>query len=171
MAKLCKCGCNRPVFSNHYSICCQYKRTDDKFKAKMKSATTFCNKAKSKTGELEFFIEIWTKMKPAKEMTKTIEELEAMAPIEYFGYIQNYRICAITLEPLSVFYVNCFSHILPKSNYKRFRLMPENIKVVKADIHTIWEFESREKLLQYVGGRKINEYADYLKRKYNGQEK
>lgn len=163
-------NCNNPVFSHLFCLHHQHLRTDDKFKAKMKSATTFCNKTKSKTGELEFFIEIWTKMKPAKEMTKTMEELEAMEAKEYFEYIQQFRICAITLEPLNVFYVNCFSHILPKSTYKRFRLVTENIKVVKADIHTIWEFEGREKLLQYVGGRKINEYADYLKRKYNGVE-
>jgi hypothetical protein len=133
----------------------------------MKSVNTFCNK--SKTGELEFFIDIWTKMKPAKEMDKTSEELEVMSAIEYFTYIRNYRICAITLEPLTVFYVNCFSHILPKSIYKRFRLVPSNIKVVKADIHTIWEFESRDKLLKYIGGRKIGEYADYLKQQYSNK--
>jgi hypothetical protein len=106
-------------------------------------------------------------MKPAREMDKTIEELEAMEAKEYFDYIQQFRICAITLEPLTLFMVHNFSHILPKSNYKRFRLMPENIKVIKPDIHTIWEFESREKLLQYVGGRKILDYANYLRQKYN----
>jgi hypothetical protein len=133
----------------------------------MKSATTFCNKVKSKTGELEFFIEIWTKMKPAKEMTKTIEELEAMEAKEYFDYVQQFRICAITLEPLTLFMVHNFSHILPKSTYKLFRLEACNIKVVKPEIHQIWEFESREKLLQYVGGRKILDYANYLRQKYN----
>jgi hypothetical protein len=169
MAKKClKDQCENPIFSNKYCLHHQHLRTDSKFKAKMKSASTFCNKAKSKTGELEFFIDIWTKMKPAKEMDKTIEELETMLPTEYFEYIRNYRVCAITLEPLTVFYVNCFSHILPKSTYKSFRLNPDNIKVVKPDIHTIWEFESREKLLKYVGGRKILVYADYLKQKYNG---
>jgi len=161
-------NCTNPVFSHLFCLRHQMKRTDDKFKAKMKSANSFCNKAKSKTGELEFFIDIWTKAKPAKQMDKTMEELEAMEAKEYFEYIQQFRVCSITLEPLTVFYVNCFSHILPKSTYKRFRLEPNNIKLVKPDIHTIWEFESREKLLQYVGGRKIEEYADYLKQKYNG---
>jgi hypothetical protein len=170
--KICKEEeCKNPIFSHLYCLRHQNKRTDDKFKAKMKSATTFCNKVKSKTGELEFFIDIWTKMKPAREMTKTIEELESMQAVEYFNYIQQFRICAITLEPLSIFIVHNFSHILPKSKYKRFRLEPSNIKVVKYEIHQIWEFESRDKLLQYVGGRKIQEYADYLKQKYNGQAK
>lgn len=169
MAKTCKEPiCNNPVFSNLFCLRHQYLRTDQKFKDKMKSANSFVNKAKSKTGELEFFLDIWSKMKPARDMNKTIVELEAMEPKEYFEYVQQFRICAITLEPLTIFIVQCFSHILPKSTYKRFRLMPNNIKVVKPDIHTIWEFESREKLLQYVGGRKIEEYADYLKRKYNG---
>jgi len=167
MAKLCRCGCNRPVFSNHYSMACQYKRTDDKFKAKMKSVNTFCNKAKEKTGELDFFVEIWAKMKPAKEMDKAIEQLETMEAKEYFEYIQQFRVCAITLEPLTLFMVNNFSHILPKKNYGRFRLEAFNIKVVKPEIHQIWEFESREKLLQYVGGRKILDYANYLRQKYN----
>jgi len=169
MAKTCKKeGCTNPVFSNLYCKYDQHLRTDEKFKSKMKKVNSFVKKEKNKTGELELFLEIWTKMKPAKEMDKTVEELEAMEAIEYFSYVQQFRICAITLEPLNIFMVNCFSHILPKSTYKRFRLDFNNIKVVKPDVHTIWEFESREKLLKYVGGRKISEYADYLKQKYNG---
>jgi hypothetical protein len=168
--KVCKKeNCTNPVFSNLYCLNHQYLREDQKFKDKMKSVNTFCSRVKAKTGELELFIEMWSKMKPAKEMDKTIEELEAMESKEYFDYIHQYRVCAITLEPLTIFYVNCFSHILPKSIYKRFRLVPSNIKVVKADIHTIWEFESRDKLLKYIGGRKIGEYADYLKQQYSNK--
>lgn len=164
--KLCKCGCGKEgyIWARGY-----LKGHEPNYNSKVKAANGFIKREKNKTGELEMFLNIWTKMKPAKEMTKSVEELEAMNPIEYFEYIQQFKVCAITLEPLSIFYVGLFSHILCKKKYKRFMLEPFNIKVVKYEIHQIWEFQTREKLLEYVGGRKIGEYYDYLQRKYNGQ--
>lgn len=168
--KLCNCGCGKEgyLWANKMLKDCYLK--SDKGKAQIKKANAFIFKEKTKTGELDFFVEIWAKLKPAKEMTKTIEELEAMEAIEYFEYISQFRICSITLEPLVYFMVQSFSHVLSKGSHPRFRLENKNITLVKPEIHTIYEFESREKLLKYVGGRKISEYRDYLKALYNNKK-
>jgi hypothetical protein len=166
--KICKCGCGTEGYIWASGMIKEHYLKSDKGKAQVKKANAFVFKEKTKTGELDFFIEMWSKLKPAKEMTKTVEELEKMEAVEYFEYVAQFRICSITLEPLVYFVVQSFSHVLSKGSHPRFRLESKNIKLVKPEIHTIYEFESREKLLIYVGGRKIGEYHDYLKQIYNG---
>lgn len=166
--KLCKCGCGELGYIWAKGMIKEHYLKSDTGKAKLKKANVFVKNESNKTGELELFLHIWANLKPSKEMTKTIAELESMDAIEYFEYIGQFKMCSITLEPLSIFYVQSFSHVLAKSIYKKFRLEPFNIKLVQPRIHTIYEFESRDKLLEYVGGRKIKDYYDHLARLYNG---
>lgn len=61
-------------------------------------------------------------------------------------YAQRNGKCEVTGE-LIPFDVSSFAHILSKGAYPRYRLNPDNIIMVKPDIHSLYDNSSQEKLL------------------------
>lgn len=72
------------------------------------------------------------------------------------------HVCQVTGQVIHTLDIRCFSHILAKGAYPRFRLLKENIWIVTPEIHHKWEFESRDSQLF---NQKKEKYIE-LKKKY-----
>ncbi len=99
------------------------------------------SKRKKATGELDLFVEIWNERPHISEVSGK--------PIKYFN-------------------VGCFSHILPKGQFKRFRLKKENIVLKTLEEHFDWTFNKHE-LKDREEWKKIFELETELKKLYNGE--
>ena len=81
--------------------------------------STIIQKARKPTGELKLFLKI---------------------------YAERKGICEVTGEYLQ-FNPSCFAHILAKGPYPGFRLNPDNIIMVKEDIHRLYDQSDKATLL------------------------
>lgn len=139
--KLCK-ECTSPAFSGGL---CKYHdalANPDKYEIslsrKPKSGKSRGSRPKP-TGELELFKQI---------------------------YEQRGKRCEITDELLQ-FSVSCFAHILSKGAYPSLRLNPENIIMVKSEIHTLYDCRGKKELLEsYPEASIIYEKKDVLRSAY-----
>lgn len=83
-------------------------------------------------------------------------------------YAERNATCQITGEFLQ-FDVWCFAHILSKGSHNKFRLNPDNIIMVKREIHDLYDNRGKEKLLEkYPKAEIIYKMKQELKSKYNG---
>lgn len=108
--------CNNPRFGGGYCSWHQSLRTDKKPKG-LSSKTPIKVKPRKATGELEMFKMIWS---------------------------ERPHVCECCSSSLSSFSPICFSHILAKGSYPKFRLLKENVKLVCPTCHNDWEFSGRE---------------------------
>jgi hypothetical protein len=100
-----------------------------------KIITSIKKKPRKPTGELEVFKEIWEERPHVSEVSG----------------LTIYR-----------FDIRCFSHILTKGAYGRFRLKKDNILLVTPEEHNQWEFGDRSQpKWEWVKGR-----AEALKEEY-----
>jgi len=140
MAKLCNCGCGRPVFSHGFAVTCQYKRTDEKYlkakahKKKLKEKRprikrTPLKPSRKPTGELAMFLEIYEEYKD-----KWVSQLSGKPLI----------------RPGEFLFVNQFAHILPKGKYPEQRLNKDNIFLLTASEHMLFDFGTIEKRVKYA---------------------
>lgn len=81
--------------------------------------STIVRKTRKKTGEYDLFLKI---------------------------YAERNGICEITGEQIR-FNVSCFAHILAKGPYPGFRLNPDNIIMVKEEIHRLYDQSDKATLL------------------------
>lgn len=104
--------------------------------------------------------------KPLKKARKVTGELDLFREI----FTERGGRCEITGEKL-VFDPWCFAHILGKKAYPKFRLLKENIAMVKADLHTLYDNGSQEKLLEkYPGAIEIYHRKESLKTLYHNHD-
>jgi hypothetical protein len=54
--------------------------------------------------------------------------------------------CEVTGKPIIAFDIRCFSHVLTKGAYPKFRLYEKNIVFCLPDKHFEWEFKTRKTL-------------------------
>lgn len=74
--------------------------------------------------------------------------------------------CEITGEELA-FNVWCFMHILSKGAYPSYRLKPENIMLVRPDIHQLYDCSDKYTLIKlFPRAEVIYERKEALKREY-----
>ena len=110
-----------------------------------------------------------TKVRPSFSELKTQLKYKPKKPtgeLELFKKIWNERphICQCTGRLIRRFNVSCFSHILPKGLYGKYRLLEENIWLVSEDVHHLWETTDRS---QDIFIEKKKKYEE-LKQRYNG---
>lgn len=72
------------------------------------------------------------------------------------------HVSQVSGKPIEEFDVSCFMHALNKNTYKRFRLDPRNIFLVRKEEHHAYDNEGREALKTMAGWRKVFEMRDAL---------
>jgi len=84
-----------------------------------------------------------TKIKPRSDKNKELVKQELLM----FEKIWEIRphFCEVTGKPIHTFDIRCFSHILTKGAYGRFRLYEKNIVFCLPEKHFEWEFGTRKK--------------------------
>jgi len=75
------------------------------------------------------------------------------------------HVCAVTDEPIE-FNVWCFSHILPKGKYPKFRLYEKNIVLKSPDMHHKWETTAHSTLAKDVKWKPILALREELLEEY-----
>lgn len=144
-------GCYSPVFSGGYCKRHQWMRTDKKIKVIKR--TPIKRKPRKATGELEVFIGIYTSKKD-----KWVSQLSGRA----------------LPHPISIKWINCFAHILPKSHYGKARLDPKNIFLLHPDEHYLFDQGTEEQRERYAkkwscSWERLYLLKNTLKAKYNEQ--
>lgn len=98
------------------------------------------SKKRSKTGELEVFVQIFEERRGRSE---------------------------ITGDSL-IFDVRCFAHVLNKDVYERWRLNKMNILLVESRFHTLYDHSTKDKaLIEFPNCEWVYLYHDKLKAQYN----
>lgn len=94
---------------------------------------------------------------------------EPTGELGLFHEIWNERdhVCEVSGAVIRQFDVRCFSHILPKGAYPRYRLLKENVKLVLPEIHQQWETGDRSD----PKFEKIRERELQLKQRYNSEKR
>lgn len=95
---------------------------------------------KTATGELQMFKEIWS---------------------------ERPHISEVSGDPLPYFDVRCFSHLLPKGNYERYRLNKENIVLKTPQEHTDWHSIAESELWRKSEWIWVLQKRDELRIQYN----
>lgn len=82
------------------------------------------------------------KIKPRSEKNKAIVAQELLM----FKQIWDERphFCEVSGKPIRFFHPACFSHVLAKGAYPKFRLYKKNIVLCLYEWHHKWEFETRK---------------------------
>lgn len=153
--KFLGCGNNGAIKTKR--LLCQ--RCDHKFKTNKESTED------EEPSMIDLFNHIWKERKDGKEFIIP-ENIEKLSLEEYVKLVSKYRICFVTLHPIKNFNIQSFSHCLTKKTWRKFKYDKINIVLVQTFIHTIWEFESREKLSKYVGFKYLIELTQHLKEIY-----
>lgn len=112
-----------------------------KKKPKPLKRTAMKKKPRKVTGEAAMFNAIWQTRPNVSFVSRTILGNEAKAQF--------------------------FSHVLPKSTYPAFRLNMDNIVLLTAEEHYLWDNGSRDKLRQNPRWDKMFELEQKLKDRYN----
>ena len=83
-----------------------------------------------------------TKINPRSEKNKSIVAQELLM----FKQIWDERphFCEVSGKPIRFFHPACFSHVLAKGAYPKFRLYKKNIVLCLYEWHHKWEFETRK---------------------------
>lgn len=83
-----------------------------------------------------------TKINPRSEKNKAIVAQELLM----FKQIWEERphFCEVSGKPIRFFHPACFSHVLAKGAYPKFRLYKKNIVLCLYEWHHKWEFETRK---------------------------
>lgn len=165
--------CPWPVFSSGYCKAHQHCRTDDKYKRSQQAS----------------------KERSAIKRHKVLSKSKSVSEATEWGYIKQIdmfydlwdnmdkpRMCLVSGRPLDKWWgkpmwVNCFAHILPKKNYRHYKLNPRNIMVVDPEVHTLFDqgtqaqrdaYPSWNWSILYERVEELKkEYAQYLKIKRN----
>lgn len=139
--KICKCGCNRRVFSNGFSMFCQHKRTDEKWRKKQDKIRKKEFKA---SGEGILF----------NTILSTREHISFISGL----YIEN------------IDHNNCH-HVLTKKDYPNFRLFDKNIILLTNIEHNLIHFGTISQREKYAKENncswdKLYKLKEELKLKY-----
>ena len=83
----------------------------------------------------------------------------------------NEPVCFVCGEPISLIMIHNFAHILRKGNYPKFRLNPDNIRIMCYKIdgsgcHSLFDFNPRS-TLKGSEWEKVFELEEKLKQQYN----
>jgi hypothetical protein len=98
--------------------------------------------SKEGTGELDFFHKIWAERPHVCEISgRKINE----RPDLDMGR-----------------WVSCFSHILPKGSFGRYRLNPENIVLMLPELHHQWHSKGR---IELISGKYGEKWAEVFEKK------
>lgn len=140
---------NPPICGYHYSIAQQTKareKNKDLFKKVHVLRRTRINYKRKKTGELAIFKSIWDSTE------------------NHTSYING--------EPIPVFDVSCFAHVLPKgkNKYPLFKLYKKNIVLITKSQHFQWDNGLRSKLKELPVWNKMFELETELKDEYKNFE-
>lgn len=84
------------------------------------------------------------KIKSRSEKNKAIVAQELLMFKNIWEIRPNF--CEVTGKPINAFDVRCFSHVLTKGAYPRFRLYEKNIVLCLPEKHHEWEFGTRKTL-------------------------
>jgi len=84
-----------------------------------------------------------TKIKPRSAKNKELVKAELLVFKKIWESRPHY--CEVTGKPIHTFDVRCFSHVLTKGAYPRFRLYEKNIVFCLPEVHFQWEFGTRKK--------------------------
>ncbi len=105
--------------------------------------TSIKQKKKEPTGELALFQEIWEERK---------------------------HVCLVSNDPIKEFSVQCFAHVLPKGSYPLLRLKKENIVILTASNHYLYDHckDQAKKLPMFD---KLFELHDESKRQFYDDNK
>ena len=118
-----KCGGENKIIVNRtHQMCIQCndaRLKEQRSNPKEKKVYVYRRKP---TGELALFQSIWKSIKP-----------------------ENRR-CIVTGKLITDFDIRCFSHVLSKGAYPRYRKNKRNIVLMLPEIHHQWEFSSRSQL-------------------------
>jgi hypothetical protein len=85
-----------------------------------------------------------TKIKPRSAKNKELVKAELLVFKKIWESRPHY--CEVTGKPIYVFDVRCFSHVLTKGAYPKFRLYEKNIVFCLSEKHFEWEFCTRKTL-------------------------
>ena len=127
----------RPPLCGYHYASEQRKKSAEKNKDKPKKVYTIkkvpLSYKREPTGELELMKSMWSNM------------------TEHKSFING--------EPINVFNVGNFAHVLPKAQnrYPKFKLYEDNIKLLTFEQHFLWDKSSREDL------RKLPEWDKMFK--------
>lgn len=136
-----ECGKEGTLFRSSPPLCyyheLQYKKKKYYEKQKAKGKSKY--KPRKRTGEMDVFIKIWNERKHVSEVSG-----------DPLGNV---------LKPIF------FSHVLTKGAYPSLRLNKENIILMTADEHQLWEF-GKDKIKDDPKWKWVFERRDKLKREY-----
>lgn len=142
MAKECLLdGCCNPRFGGGYCKFHQIHRTDKKLKGLAR--TGIKQKKREPTGELALFQEIWE---------------------------ERPHVCFVSGDPIKEFSVSCMAHLLPKGSYQSLRLEKENIVILTASNHYLYDHckDQAKKLPMFD---KLFELHEQARRRYYDDNK
>lgn len=140
---ICKCHGKQRAIVVRAGYCKEGNEAQKGKKAKPLKRTAIKVKVPKPTGELKLFKEIW-------------DEREHKSEVD--GW------------PILKFDIWCFSHILPKGLYPKYRLKKENIILITASQHYDWG-NCSYKLKELPEWKPVFELYETLKQKYNTEFK
>ena len=181
--------CYNPVFGGGFCINHQFLRPDIQIKrrsreeVKREKAKTYRHDVKLKAQVNGHPLVSSLYVRKTKPRKKGLKINLATGEKKVFEHIWETRErksflsgIPITLTPKSIFWVNCFAHILPKGQYEGFRLFDDNIQLLTPDEHSLLDqgtIEQRQKYARQnncdwnkifdLKARLRKEYDTYLK--------
>ena len=140
--KICvECGSEEYIFSHGRCKSCA---------SRSYAKRSVNHKKKEPTGEKGMFDEIWNERPHISFVSGA--DLEVYSPSGRFP---------------NLFY-NCFSHMLPKGRYERFRLFKRNVILITPQEHLDWHSMSKDRLIEKDNRWiKVFELYDTLKEEYD----
>ncbi len=156
-------GCGNNGLIKTKRMLCPY--CDAKYKKGKKEEKNMNMDQEKDVSMLQLFLNIWEERKPGFQFNVP-DDIENLTLDEYLALVSPYRVCFVTLQPIKVFRLDLFSHCLTKRTWGKMKKDKRNIVLVQPFIHTIWEFESRDKLKDYPGYNFLLELTQRLKEEY-----